>query len=69
MTTIREILNIDNSKCLSIMNPVAKHLLLAGRFCLGNILSQDIELIKVLNVFTYLICSQHDKIHLNTFLL
>ena len=67
-SAIQEILNIDNSNFLSIMNPITAHLLNAGRFCLGNILSQDMELIKVSNVFSYLTHSQHDKIHLNTFL-
>ena len=68
-STIQDILRIDNSNSLSIMNPITAHLLDAGRFCLGNILSQDMELIKVSKVFTYLTSSQHNKKELNTFLL
>ena len=61
-------MDIDISNSLSIMNPITTHLLDAGRFCLGNILSQDMELIKVSNVLSYLTSSQHDKKQLDTFL-
>ena len=67
--TIQEIFRINNSKSLSIMNPLTAHLFKAGRFCLGNILSPDMELIKVSNTFNYLTSSQHNQKELNDLLL
>ena len=67
-STTQDILKIDNSNLLSIMNPITSYLLNTGRFCLGNILSQDMELIKVSSVLTHLTNSQYDKKKLETFL-
>ena len=50
------------------MNPIIKQLLISGRSCLGNILSQDNELIKTSKAFSYLMGSHHDESTVNNFL-